>query len=197
VLALDAINFGSGWFPTLRRDGGESPTDAFARRLTDRARAHGGTWMPAELRALDAAAVAQVLDQDLAHELMGLYARALNQLGDWIGDRGPLAAIGDAGGSADGFARSLADGMPFFADRGFYKRAQITANDLVLAGVASFPDVDGLTVFADNLIPHVLRLDGALVYAPELAEIVDAGRELPAGGEMEREIRACAVHACS
>jgi hypothetical protein len=196
VLVLDAINFGSGWFPTLRLDGGESPTNAFARRLTDRARAHGGPWTPAELRALHAAAVAQVLDQDPAHELMGLYARALNQLGDWIADRSALAAIGDAGGSADAFARSLADGMPFFADCGFYKRAQITANDLVLAGVASFPDVDGLTVFADNLIPHVLRLDGALVYAPELAEIVDSGRELPAGGEMEREIRACAVHAC-
>ena len=53
---------------------------------------------------------------------------------------------------------------------------------LVLAGVASFPDVDGLTVFADNLIPHVLRLDGALVYASELAELVDSGRELPAAG---------------
>jgi Potential Queuosine, Q, salvage protein family len=196
VLVLDAINFGSGWFPTLRLDAGESPTNAFTRRLTDRARAHGGPWTPAELRALDAAAVALVLDQEPAHELMGLYARALNQLGDWIADRSALAAIGDAGGSADRFARSLADGMPFFADRGFYKRAQITANDLLLAGVASFPDVDGLTVFADNLIPHVLRLDGALVYAPELTEIVDSGRELPAGGEMEREIRACAVHAC-
>ena len=195
MLVLDAINFGSGWFPTLRLHDGESPTDAFTRRLTDRAWAYGGPWTPAELRALDAVAVAQVLDQDPAHELMGLYARALNQLGDWIGDRSALEAIADAGGSAGGFARALAEGMPFFDDRGFYKRAQITANDLVLAGVASFPDVDALTVFADNLIPHVLRLDGALVYAPELADIVDAGHELPAGGEMEREIRACAVHA--
>ena len=193
---LDAINFGSGWFPTLRLDGAESPTNAFSRRLTDHARSHGGPWTPAELRALDAAAVAQVLDHSPEHELMSLYARALNQLGGWLGERGALAAIGDAGGSADHFARALAEGMPFFDDRGFYKRAQIAANDLVLAGVASFPDVDGLTVFADNLIPHVLRLDGALVYASELAELVDSGRELPAGGAMEREIRACAVHAC-
>jgi hypothetical protein len=42
----------------------------------------------------------------------------------------------------------------------------------------------------------VLRLDGVLVYAPELAAAVDAGRLLPAGSAMEREIRACAVHAC-
>jgi hypothetical protein len=86
--------------------------------------------------------------------------------------------------------------MRFFDDRGFYKRAQITANDLVLAGVASFADIDRLTVFADNLIPHVLRHDGILQYAPELAEAIDAGRLLPAGSEQEREIRACAVHAC-
>ena len=86
--------------------------------------------------------------------------------------------------------------MPFYADTGFYKRAQITANDLVHAGVASFSDVDELTAFADNLLPHVLRTDGVLVYRPELAAAVDQGRELPAGGEMEREIRACAVHAC-
>ena len=99
-------------------------------------------------------------------------------------------------GSAEGFATALAAGMPFFDDRGFYKRAQITANDLVLAGVADFADVDRLTVFADNLLPHVLRSDGVLVYAPELAAIVDAGIELPADGEMEREIRACTVHAC-
>jgi hypothetical protein len=196
VLVLDAINFGSGWFPTLRPDGGESPTDAFARRLTDHARTHGAPWTATEMRALDAAAVARVLDQDPAHELMSLYAQALNQLGGWLGSRGALEVIDEAGGSADRFARVLADGMSFFDDRGFYKRAQITANDLVLAGVASFPDVDRLTVFADNLVPHVLRTDGVLDYAPELAEIVDGGRELPAGGAMEREIRACAVHAC-
>jgi hypothetical protein len=42
VLVLDAINFGSGWFPTLRLDGCESPTNAFSRRLTGHARSRGG-----------------------------------------------------------------------------------------------------------------------------------------------------------
>lgn len=55
-----------------------------------------------------------------------------------------------------------------------------------------FEDLDRLTVFADNLS----RTDGVLVYAPELAEAIDAERPLPAGGELERELRACAVHAC-
>jgi Potential Queuosine, Q, salvage protein family len=195
VIITDAINFGSGWFPTLRTYG-ESPTDAIARRLTAHARRRGGCWTAAELRALDARAVAGVLEQDPSHELMRLYAQALNQLGAWLGERSALDVIAAACGSADGFAAALADGMPFFNDRGFYKRAQITANDLALAGVASFADVDRLTVFADNLIPHVLRIDGVLIYAPELAATVDVGHALPAGGDWEREIRACAVHAC-
>jgi hypothetical protein len=196
VLVLDAINFGSGWFGTLRLPPGESGTGAITRRLTEHARASGGTWTAAEMRTLDAAAVADVLDQDPGHELMALYADALNQLGAWLGGGTVLAAVDAARGSAARFAAMLAHGMPFFDDVGFYKRAQITANDLALAGVAEFEDIDALTIFADNLVPHVLRHDGVLVYADELAARVDAGLLLPAGGGMERELRACALHAC-
>jgi hypothetical protein len=196
VLVLDTINFGSGWYPSLRVAGPESPTDAFARRLTEHARGRGGPWTAAELRTLDAHAVAAVLEQDPRHELIGLYAQALNQLGEWLGDRGALDVVSEARGSAQRLAADLARGMPFFDDRGFYKRAQITANDLALAGVASFADIDQLTVFADNLVPHVLRMDGVLAYDRELASAVDAGVEVRAGGAMERELRACAVHAC-
>jgi putative queuosine salvage protein len=42
----------------------------------------------------------------------------------------------------------------------------------------------------------VLRLDGVLRYEPKLAARIDAGEHLAAGSEEEREIRACAVHAC-
>jgi hypothetical protein len=51
-------------------------------------------------------------------------------------------------------------------------------------------------VFADNLLPHVLRLDGVLTYHPTLATLIDHGQPLPAGSRMEQEIRACTVHAC-
>jgi hypothetical protein len=85
--------------------------------------------------------------------------------------------------------------MPFFDDRGFYKRAQIVPNDMALAGVAAFDDLDSLTIFADNLVPHVLRVDGVLRYEPRLAERIDRAELLPIGGP-EAEIRACAVHAC-
>ncbi len=195
VLVLDTINFGSAWFDTLVLPDGDSGTVAITRALTDHARRHGGTWTPAALRGLTDAEVADVLGQPAEHELMGLYAEALRQLGSWLGDSSALDAIAAADGSADAFAASLAAGMPFFDDVGFYKRAQITANDLVHAGVADFGDIDELTAFADNLVPHVLRTDGVLVYAPELAERVDAGSELEPGSPMEVEIRACAVHA--
>ena len=188
VLILDAINFGSGWFGEL-----DTTTDALTQRLTAHTRERGAPWTAAELRALDGAAVADVLGLDAGHQLTRLYSAALNHLGVFLADRPILDVVGD---SAEALAERLAAGMPFFDDRGFYKRAQITANDLHLSGVVDFPDVGALTVFADNLIPHVLRLDGVLVYSDELAERVDACVELTAGGEFERELRACDVHAC-
>src|SRR4051794_16723111 len=186
IFNLDAINFGSGWFDEL----GVS-TDSLTERLTAHAREHG-PWTPAQLRALDAAAVADTLSLPRAPELTALYANGLNQLGAWFGEGSATAVLGD---SAEDLARRLTR-MPYFDDRGFYKRAQITANDLHLAGVADFADVDRLTIFADNLVPHVLRLDRVLVYSDELAAKIDAGEPLEAGSDMERELRACAVHAC-
>jgi hypothetical protein len=191
ILVLDAINFGSGWFDELGID-----TDTLTRHLTAHARDHGGTWTPRELRAVEDAEVAGALQLEAGHLLTQLYTAALNQLGLWLGNRSALAAVESANGSAQRLAEDLAAGMPFYGDLGFYKRAQITANDLALAGVVEFSDVDRLTVFADNVLPHVLRTDGVLEYAPELAEAVDSGRTLPAGSEMEAEVRACAVHAC-
>jgi Potential Queuosine, Q, salvage protein family len=194
LLTLDAINFGSGWFPTLRKRPASSGYFTVAWALADRFRS-SGPWAPAELRELDAAGVAAVLGQDPGHELMELYARALRELGGWLGEREPLDAVEAAGGSAERLAEAVAAGMPMWDDRGFWKRAQILANDLSLAGVAAFGDIDRLTIFADNLVPHVLRVDGVLVYEQSLAEHVDAQRLLPPG-EREREIRACALHAC-
>ena len=194
TLTLDAINFGSGWFPTLRKRPGRSGSRTVAAALTEHVRAHG-LWDADQLRKLDAAAVAQALGQDPHHELMDLYAQALRQLGAFVDARSALDAIAAAGGSAEALATQLAAGMPFFDDRGFYKRAQIVASDLALAKVAQFRDLEGLTIFADNLVPHVLRVDGVLRYESGLAAHIDAGELLPPG-EQEREIRACAVHAC-
>ena len=204
LLALDAINFGSGWFPTLRKrlDGGQPIGGYFtvAWGLADYVRAHhaaGDGWAldGAWLRAVDTRAIADILDQPRDHELMSLYAMALRELGRFLGERRALDLVAECGGSAERLAQALAGGMAMFDDRGFYKRAQIVPADLALAGVASFADLDRLTIFADNLVPHVLRCEGFLLYDESLAARIDAGEVLPLGGP-EREIRACAVHAC-
>ena len=190
LLQLDAINFGSGWFPTLRKRPGLS-----GYRTVEAALGEHGPWGNDELRRLDAPAVAAVLGQDQGHPLMRLYAEALRELGRFMGDHSALDLVEQAGGSAERLARLLARGMRFFDDRGFYKRAQIVPSDLALAGLAEFGDLDSLTIFADNLVPHVLRVDGVLRYEPGLAAHIDGGELLPQG-RAEREIRACAVHAC-
>ena len=188
LLTLDAINFGSGWFPTLRKDPGRSGYATIARAVKEH-----GPWSNDELRAMTAAAVAGVLRQPADHELIALYAQALRALGRWLGDGTVLEAT--RASSAQELAAALAAAMPTFADRGFYKRAQIVPSNLALAGVASYPDLDRLTIFADNLVPHVLRCDGILRYDPRLAAHIDAGRQLRPGPQ-EAEIRACAVVAC-
>ncbi len=203
-LTLDAINFGSGWFPTLRKPGGRSGYQTIAGALTDRAFA-SGPWSAPELTRLDAPAVAAVLGQDPGHELMVLYARWLNDLGmRVIGERGgSFAAVVDtAGGSAVALAHQLG-AWPCFADCSrygtlevpFLKRAQIAAADLARAGVAAFDDLDRLTMFADNLVPHVLRLDGILCFDPDLVSRIERGELIVHDSTEEVEIRACALHA--
>jgi hypothetical protein len=194
LLTLDAINFGSGWFPTLRKRRDCSGYFTIAWALADRFRAEG-PWANAQLRAMRADALADVLGQRSDHELIGLYAQALRALGSFLGERDALDLVHQAGGSAQRLAEVLAGGMAMFADHGFYKRAQIVPADLALAGVATFADLDALTIFADNLVPHVLRCDGVLVYDDRLAAHIDALRPLRLGAQ-EQEIRACAVHAC-
>jgi hypothetical protein len=204
VFTLDAINFGSGWFPTLRKRAGMSGYRTVEAGLRERF-ASTGPWSASELCALTAADVAHVLGQDPGHELMALYAKSLTGLGaevarghggDW------LAAATCAGASAEALVEHLA-GWACFADVSafegrsvpFYKRAQITAADLQRAGVAGFADLARLTLFADNLVPHVLRLDGVLAFDTALVARIDAGELLEHGSPEEVEIRACAVHA--
>jgi hypothetical protein len=200
TLALDTINFGSGWFPTLRKRvdpaTGRTVSGYFtvAWNLADRFRIDGA-WTNEDLRAMRTEQLAATLGQSADHELMSLYAQALRELGRFLGDRSVLDVVAQAGGSADKLAAVLAGSLAFYDDRGFFKRAQIVPNDLALAGVTRFDDLDELTIFADNLVPHVLRCDGILVYEPELGARIDAEQLLPAGRQ-EREIRACAVHAC-
>jgi Queuosine salvage protein len=204
-LTLDAINFGSGWFPTLRKRDGRSGYWTVALGLRDRFAAHG-TWSAAELREVAAAELAATLGQDPEHELMGLFARSLNDLGAHVEAEhgGSFRAVADAAaGSAVAVAERLAcwdcfaDSSPYDGRRvPFFKRAQITAADLHHAGVGDFAgDLHRLTLFADNLVPHVLRLDGVLRFEPAFVDRIEAGELIEHDSPEEVEMRACAVHA--
>jgi hypothetical protein len=77
----------------------------------------------------------------------------------------------------------------------FLKRAQIAAADLQRSGLVEFGDMHRLTMFADNLVPHVLRLDGVLWFDPELVARIERAELIEHDSPEEVEIRACAVHA--
>jgi hypothetical protein len=199
-LTLDAINFGSGWFPTLRKREGRSGYNTIAAGLRE-----AGPWSARELVELDAASVARVVGQEPGHELMELFAVSLGDLGRRVIDEGHgrfVPLVDEAGGSAVALASRLG-GWNCFADVSCYgglrvpflKRAQIAAADLARAGVAVFEDLNRLTMFADNLVPHVLRLDGVLRFDPGLVARIERGDLIEHGSPEEVEIRACAVHA--
>jgi len=212
VLTLDAINFGSGWFPKLRKREGRSGYFTVALGLKDRFDAEG-PWSATELMGLSpfdlAHATGQTLDDPEVALLMALFATALNDLGRMLERRfgGSFAALIEAAGArADRLVALLAE-MPLYRDVStydelevpFYKRAQITAADLAIAfggeGFGRFVDLDELTCFADNLVPHLLRCEGVLVHAPALAERIDRGELLDHGSREEVEIRACGLDA--
>ena len=74
----------------------------------------------------------------------------------------------------------------------FLKRAQIVAADLRRAGIADFDDLDRLTMFADNLVPHVLRLDGVIWFDPELVARIEQGQVIEHG--LRRRSRSRSAH---
>jgi hypothetical protein len=216
VVALDAINFGSGWFPVLRKRPGMSGYHTVAASLQDLV-ASTGPLTSDRLRSFTTGEICRVVDQDPdgeAAELMALFATAWNDLGRLVDGRfdGSFTAMIEHADHSAARLVGILDQLPFFHDRSpyelpdgttidvpLYKRAQIVAGDLDRAfsgsGPGRFDDLDRLTIYADNLVPHVLRLDGVLGFDDELVARIDRGELLASGEGAEIEIRAVAVHA--
>ncbi|NNF53866.1 MAG: hypothetical protein HKN03_05420 [Acidimicrobiales bacterium] len=205
VLAGDAINFGSGYHDIIRKEPGLSGARTMQLRL-DRYLDATGPLSWRRLRAITSEDCSQIFGQELdggaSTELMNRFASALSDLGSFVAEAGgsARAVLEHCEHSAVRLAEMLTV-MPYYRDQeryagmtvSFYKRAQITPADLYRNGLWSFADLPRLTAFADNLVPHVLRVDGALILHPDLAASIDRRERLEPGSKPEVELRAAAV----
>jgi hypothetical protein len=212
VLLRDAVNFGSGYHPWLAKDAGMSGARTIGARLLAAVRRDGLPSAEA-LSEITAARCAELLGQPATGrpgELMGMFAAAWNGLGRALTERYDgdyLALVEESGDSAVVLAGLLAS-VPYWNDISLYdgtevpflKRAQLAALGVhrarELSGRLGLDDLAGLTIFADNLIPHVLKLDGLLAFSAGLDERIEAGELLGHDSAPEVEIRAGAVHVC-
>lgn len=219
VVLLDALNF-CFWAdvgqPRWRVDWRGDTLDgynALAAALT-RAVADGRPlWDATYLAAFDADGLSDILRPAEGSPVIPLFAERLanaREVGATLLARygGQFAqTVAVAGSDAVTLALLLARDFPSFADvaswRGqrvaFLKRAQICVADLHALfggqGIGALTGLDGLTAFADYKLPQLLRRFGALVYAPDLAAMVDGFIHLAPGSEAEVEIRAATIWA--
>lgn len=211
VLALDAINFGSGWFPLFDKRPGHSGYHTVAAGLADHVRSQGLT--VESLTGVDRQRIGAITGQrpdGPVAPLLDRFVESWRLLGTLLRattDGSARGFVAGAGGSAVRLAQMLVDAHPMYDDAPvlggeripLYKRAQITAADLHHAfggtGPGRFHDLDRLTMFADNLVPHVLRLDGIIRFDDCLVDRITSGELLQPGEPAEVEIRAVAVHA--
>lgn len=208
LLVLDALNFcfwpGREKWSVTGPDG-ERLTGYFAlawalRRVAEESPEF---YSPEHLRSLDEAGLRAALGEI---PLLGVRVRNLREVGYLLFEFGSAVSFfSHARGSCARLVELLTAHLPSFRDAAcyraqwvpFYKRAQILCADLYGAfsgrGPGEFHDLEWLTVFADYKLPQLLRAQGALVLAPELAARIDRGELLRGGSPEEVELRAATV----
>ncbi len=216
VLLLDALNFsfwGMPGEPRWQIHQGDQTLDgyaALAAALTRAAESGTPLWDADYLATMPADDLARILRPTPGAAEIPLFAerlanarevgRVLNARYNGQFERAVIAMDHDAAR----LALLLARDFPSFNDTAewdahtvsFLKRAQITVADLHAAtnGTAIAPrGLERLTAFADYKLPQLLRAEGVLVYAPELADLVDSYTLLPSGSRAEVEIRAATI----
>ncbi len=217
ILCLDSINFGSGYFPYINKRPNMSGYFTMASCLKDRFDAQG-VWSAKELIQLKVKDCHDIFEQSGEHplqiELMQHFTYALRDLGSLLADSfdgSYTKLLKSANNSAEALVDILKH-MPYYQDVSayplennrtlvvpLYKRAQITVSDLALAfnykDNGYFEDLAALTIFADNLVPHVLYCDGILSYDESLIEMIESEIPIEAQSKQEIELRGVALHA--
>ncbi|GAB4280257.1 MAG: hypothetical protein Kow0029_24690 [Candidatus Rifleibacteriota bacterium] len=209
---LDSINFGSGYFRYLDKIPDKTGYFTVAYLLKEEFLKKGGMNCR-YLQNISTEDCYRIFRQRPENSeifpLMNLFAKALNQLGDFI-EHDFSGSFKELLLRCENSAARLVETlirMPFYKDISIYegqkvyflKRAQITASDLNIAlknsGPGQFDDIAELTIFADNLVPHVLWIDGVLKYSDSLSEKIRKNQFIASGSNEEIELRANAVHA--
>jgi uncharacterized ubiquitin-like protein YukD len=194
ILALDSINFGSGYFDSRLEY--ETIAGGLKKAFEQGKLNRPEQWITAKPEDFS-----RLLSVPM-NELMALFAQHLQESGKKIIEeyQGSVLNLLEQSGYSALKLADIAAGWDSFHDAPPYKgqqipllkRAQILAADMQLA-LGGFTDMDKLTIFADNMVPHVLRCDGVIGYDAELAANIDQGVYLPAGSDEEIEIRAAAI----
>lgn len=213
IIALDSVNFGSGYFKDAQACGIELEYNQIAGALKSAFSANR-LCVPVQWASATPLECHEVFGvppsrHERLDRLMALFAAHLQETGRRIiaEHGGSVSKLLAASDNSAATLTNIVGAWPTFRDvteyKGrevaIYKRAQILAADIYLAlqgqAPAAFTDMDALTIFADNMVPHVLRHDGILSYAPLLAEKIDNGLMIEPGAQEETEIRMAGIHA--
>lgn len=210
TFTLNALNFGSGlssqWKDKRKKSG--SSFKHIAQGLKDYAEA--GSPLGSEFaQQVTEDQLSSIIGIAPSMEIIPMFKKSLNELGDFtvsaFGSYSNLLSSLDSQKRGELLATTLLTNLPCYADVAEYhgekiyllKRAQILANDLYLAfqgfGPGDIKDVNRLTMFADNLLPHVFRVEGILEYDKALLDRINNGEAISKDSEEEIEIRATAV----
>lgn len=211
VIALDSINFGSGAFHIAERDGIALEYHIVAQGLK-RAVERGDLINLDSWSQVTAGQCHIIFDiprgmHTALDHLMVQFADHLQQSAAAI--KRDFGNIGNMLETYRGRGLALLDiiaqwghfaDVAQYDDRSIaiYKRAQILLADLELAlapQATFFSGLEALTCFADNMVPHVLRVDDVLCYSDALAQRIDQGEMLASGSTQETELRCAAIHA--
>jgi hypothetical protein len=216
ALVTTAINFAytdfSTGVPYAVEHEGRRLVDAEALFLRfDQAIARGVPLLDgAHLAGLTADGLAEVLHGPVPIPMLAERAEVLNAIGRTLVERydgrfhvfvRSCRPACFAGG--EGLIDRLVAEFPHFDDsstlRGhdihLFKLVQLGAWTLHRLGLVELGDLDRLSAFPDYIVPAALRAMGVLVYADELAGLVDARVAIDRGSDMENEIRAHTVYA--
>ena len=202
ILALDAINF--CFWPTERYEYEQISTTLTKMAEYDHDQPDLGFLLsPDSLSTMTSERMADLFrtfGDDKIPPDIDVRCRLWNEVGTVLNDQFDASALKfleQAQGSAPALVDLVVHYFPGFRDTcddiSFLKRAQILVGDWNASMKLELSDMATLTTFADYRVPQLLREEGVLEYATDLALAVDGRQEIAENSPWEWSIRASTV----